>query len=270
MHGGLSDALIRGSVFFAVLAAMALLQAAFPRRPLSLAYRRWPGNLGLVAVDALLLRILLPAGAVGVAAWAAQAHVGLLHQLAVPGWMGFALSLVLLDLLIYVQHVVFHTVPLLWRLHRVHHADQEIDVSTGLRFHPVEILLSMLIKMTAVALLGAPASSVLTFEVLLNGMAMFNHSNLRLPPGVDAVLRRFVVTPDMHRVHHSVLPAETNSNYGFNLSCWDRLFGTYTAQPAKGHDDMQIGLPGFRSGRADGLGALLLIPFLPSDSRRED
>jgi sterol desaturase/sphingolipid hydroxylase (fatty acid hydroxylase superfamily) len=255
------EAFIRFTVFIGVLGAMALLQALFPRRGLSLAYRRWPANLGVVAVNTLLLRLLLPAGAVGVALWAEQAGFGLLHWLAIEGWAAVVVSLLLLDLLIYIQHVVFHAVPLLWRVHRVHHADQEIDVSTGLRFHPLEILLSMFIKMGAVALLGAPAVAVLLFEVVLNGMAMFNHSNVRLPPALDAALRRLLVTPDMHRVHHSVIPRETNSNYGFNLSVWDQLFGSYVAQPEHGHDAMRIGLDAFQSGRADSLKELLLIPF---------
>ena len=175
-------------------------------------------------------------------------------------------SLILLDLLIYAQHVAFHAVPTLWRLHRVHHADQEIDVSTGLRFHPIEILLSMVIKMAAVALLGAPVAAVLIFEMLLNGMAMFNHSNVRLPLRFDAALRCLFVTPDMHRVHHSILPHETNSNYGFNLSLWDRLFRSYVAQPEHGHEGMYIGLNEFQSGRADSLKDLLYMPFYDASS----
>ncbi|MDQ6986571.1 MAG: sterol desaturase family protein, partial [Mariprofundaceae bacterium] len=200
----------------------------------------------------------------------------LLHWLHIEdNWGALALvvvSVLLLDLLIYAQHVLFHAVPVLWRLHKVHHADQEIDVSTGLRFHPIEILLSMLIKMAAVALIGAPVAAVFLFEIILNGMAMFNHSNVRLPLKLDIWLRRLLVTPDMHRVHHSVHQRETNSNYGFNLSIWDRLFGTYVAQPRDGHDDMRIGLPQFQSGRADSLVDLLKIPFKsdsPADNRRQ-
>jgi len=251
----------RLTAFIAILVGMAILQARFPRRLLRLGSRRWPANLGIVALDALILRLLLPAGAVGVALWAEQARFGLLHWLGFSGAPSVLLAVVLLDLLIYAQHVLFHAVPLLWRLHRVHHADQEIDVSTGLRFHPVEILLSMLIKMAAVALLGVPAAAVLLFEMLLNGMAMFNHSNVRLPLRLDELLRRLVVTPDMHRVHHSVLLHEMNSNYGFNLSLWDRLFGSYVAQPERGHDGMRIGLNEFQSERADSLKDLLLLPF---------
>jgi len=256
-----SEAGIRLTGFVGILVVMAALQAAFPRRHLRLGYRRWSGNLGLVVVDAVILRLLLPAGAMGVALWAEQAGFGLFNRLDIGATGTLIASLLLLDMIIYWQHRMFHAVPLLWRLHRVHHADQEIDVSTGLRFHPLEILLSMLIKMGAVALLGVPALAVLAFEVLLNGMAMFNHSNLRLPPGLDGLMRRLIVTPDMHRVHHSVLARETNSNYGFNLSLWDRLFGSYVPQPEKGHDAMTIGLPPYQSGRPDTLRDLLAIPF---------
>jgi len=268
----MQEPLTRFMVFISILLVMMLLQAFFPRRKLDLSYRRWSANFALLAVDALLLRLLLPAGAVGVAFWAVQADFGVLNFFAIEGVAAIIVAVLLLDLLIYAQHVLFHAVPVLWRLHKVHHADQEIDVSTGLRFHPIEILLSMLIKMAAVALIGAPVAAVLLFEILLNGMAMFNHSNVRLPLLLDVWLRRLLVTPDMHRVHHSVHQRETNSNYGFNLSIWDRLFGTYVAQPRDGHDDMRIGLPQFQSGRADSLMDLLKIPFKadsPADNRRQ-
>jgi len=263
----MDEPLSRFLVFISILIVMAVLQTLFPRRPLRLGLHRWAGNFSLVAVNVMLVRLLLPAGAVGAALWAEKAHVGLRHWLHIgaDGWQGAAavfFAVVVLDLLIYAQHVLFHAVPVLWRLHRVHHADQDIDVSTGLRFHPIEILLSMLIKMAAVVVLGAPVAAVLIFEMLLNGMAMFNHSNVRLPLALDAVLRHLLVTPDMHRVHHSVLHAETNSNYGFNLSLWDRFFGTYVAQPELGHDAMQIGLPQFQSGKPDSLKDLLKLPFL--------
>lgn len=261
MEWSWSEAEIRLAGFAGILVAMAVLQSLFPRRPLALGFMRWPANFGLVAVDAVLVRLLLPAGAMGVAMWAEQSGFGLLHWLNAESWAAVLISLLLLDLVIYAQHRIFHAVPLLWRLHRVHHADQEIDVSTGLRFHPLEILISMLIKMSVVALLGAPALAVLGFEVLLNGMAMFNHSNVRLPRGLDALVRHLLVTPDMHRVHHSVLPHETNSNYGFNLSVWDKLLASYIAQPERGHDAMMIGLPSFQSGHPDKLKELLLIPF---------
>jgi sterol desaturase/sphingolipid hydroxylase (fatty acid hydroxylase superfamily) len=179
----------------------------------------------------------------------------------VPAWIAVGVSVILLDLAIYFQHVLFHAVPLLWRLHRMHHADLDIDVSTGLRFHPIEILLSMVIKLAVVIALGAPAVAVLIFEILLNATSMFNHSNVRMSEGFDRVLRWFVVTPDMHRVHHSVLARETNSNFGFNLPWWDRLFGTYRAQPAAGHEVMTIGIEQFRDPRELGLDRMLLQPF---------
>ena len=178
-----------------------------------------------------------------------------------PAGVAIVVSVVLLDFAIYLQHVLFHAVPALWRLHRVQHADQAIDVTTGLRFHPVEILLSMGIKLAVVAALGPPAAAMLIFEVLLNGTAMFNHSNIRLPESVDRVLRLFVVTPDMHRVHHSVIPEETDSNFGFNLPWWDRLLGTYIAQPSKGHDGMTIGIEQFRRLREQWLDKMLTQPF---------
>ncbi len=178
-----------------------------------------------------------------------------------PGWIEFLIAIIVLDLAIYLQHVLFHAAPLLWRLHRMHHQDLDFDVTTGARFHPIEILLSMGIKLMVIAALGPSAAAVLVFEALLNGMAMFNHANAKLPLGLDAILRMFVVTPDMHRVHHSVLPNETNSNFGFNLSVWDRLFGTYRAQPAAGHEAMTIGIEQFREPRELWLDRLLLQPL---------
>src|SRR5205085_1569842 len=192
---------------------------------------RWPGNIGIVVLDTLLVRLAFPITAAGLALLAEARGWGLLHSLDLPGWIAIPLAAILLDLAIYLQHVLFHAVPALWRLHRMHHADQEIDVTTGVRFHPVEILLSMVIKLGVVLALGAPALAVLIFEVLLNATSMFNHDNVLLPQSIDRVLRMIVVTPEMHRVHHSIEPAETNSNFGFNLPWWDRLFGTYCAQP---------------------------------------
>ena len=199
-----------------------------------------------MAVDTLLVRILFPTTAVGLALLAEARGFGLFNVVALPAWVAVVASVVILDLAIYLQHVLFHAVPALWRLHRMHHADLEFDVTTGLRFHPIEILLSMLIKFAVVAALGAPALAVLIFEVLLNATSMFNHGNVRIPAGLDRVLRWLVVTPDMHRVHHSILSRETNSNFGFNLPWWDRLFGTYRAQPAAGHEAMTIGIEQFR------------------------
>jgi len=255
------EALIRLAAFLGVLLLMSLWEVLAPRRPLIQGYHRWPGNLGIVLLNSLLLRLLIPAGAIGAAMWADRHSFGLLDMMELPFPVAVALSVILLDLAIYLQHLLFHTVPLLWRLHMVHHADRDIDVSTGLRFHPVEIILSMLIKMAVIVLLGAPAMAVLIFEVVLNGMAMFNHGNVRMPPTLDHLIRLLFVTPDMHRVHHSVIRRETNSNYGFNLSIWDRIFGTYTAQPAEGHLGMTIGLRQFQNQPAHRLGWMLRLPF---------
>ena len=208
-----------------------------------------------------LVRLLVPVSVVGMAALAQERHWGLLPMLALPDWLAAALALVLLDLAIYLQHVLFHAVPALWRLHRMHHADLDFDVTTGVRFHPLEILLSWAVKVVLLAALGPPVVVVLVFELLLNATSLFNHSNIRLPAGLDAVLRRFVVTPDMHRVHHSALPHETNSNFGFNFPWWDRLFGTYRSQPEAGHAGMTIGIAAFREAGELRLDRLLTQPF---------
>ncbi|MGB8528845.1 MAG: sterol desaturase family protein, partial [Rhodoplanes sp.] len=228
---------IRLAVFGGVFALMAIWELLRPRREQAIPRaRRWPGNIGVVAIDTLLVRVLFPMTAVGLALTAEARGWGLFNALGLPAWIAVVGSVLILDLAIYLQHVLFHAVPGLWRLHRMHHADLEFDVTTGARFHPIEIVLSMTIKLAVVAALGAPALAVLIFEVLLNATAMFNHSNVRLPEGIDRVLRWLVVTPDMHRVHHSIVVRETNSNFGFNLPWWDRLFGTYRAQPAAGHE----------------------------------
>lgn len=221
---------------------------------------RWTNNLGLVVIDTIVLRLSFPILAVGLAVTAQDLGWGLFNIIEVPGWVAVLVSIVVLDLVIYLQHVMFHAVPALWRLHRMHHADLEFDVTTGLRFHPVEILLSMGIKLAVVMALGPPAVAVLIFEVLLNATAMFNHSNVRLPTFVDRILRLIVVTPDMHRVHHSIRPEETNSNFGFNLPWWDRLLGTYKAQPKAGHEDMSIGIEQFRTRRDLWLDRMLVQP----------
>jgi sterol desaturase/sphingolipid hydroxylase (fatty acid hydroxylase superfamily) len=253
---------LRLGIFLGAFAVMALWETLSPRRVRSFQRRfRWSNNIGLVALDAVALRVLFPAAAVGAAVLAEQEGWGLFNVLAVPAWLAVPVAILLLDLAIYIQHVVFHAVPMLWTLHRMHHADLDFDVTTGLRFHPVEIVLSMAIKLAVVTVLGAPPVAVLVFEVLLNATAMFNHSNLRLPDAVDRVLRWIVVTPDMHRVHHSILPHETNSNYGFNTPWWDRLFGTYVPQPAAGHEDMTIGLQSFRTKRDLMLDRMLLQPL---------
>jgi len=253
---------IRLAAFCGVFALMAIWEFIGPRRTQTIGRGwRWPNNLGVVVVDTLLVRILFPTTAVGLALIAGAQGIGLFNVVPLPTWIGVVASVILLDLAIYLQHVLFHAVPVLWRLHRMHHADLDIDVSTGLRFHPIEILLSMVIKLAVVMAVGAPAVAVLIFEVLLNATSMFNHSNVRIPQSLDTLMRWFVVTPDMHRVHHSILQRETNSNFGFNLSWWDRLFGTYRAQPAGGHEAMTIGIEQFRNPRELGLDRMLLQPF---------
>jgi len=256
------ESLIRLAAFGGVLAVMALWEVVAPRRRRSMPrLLRWFGNLGVVAIGTVLIRLVFPVLAVGVAMVAAERGWGLFNVIEVPGWIAFVVSVLLLDLAIYAQHVMFHAVPVLWRLHRMHHADLDFDVTTGVRFHPVELLLSMGIKLGVVAVLGPPAAAVLVFEVLLNATAMFNHGNVRLPLALDRYLRWIVVTPDMHRVHHSVYPVETNSNYGFNLPWWDRLFRTYTAQPRDGHDGMTIGIEQFRTRRDLWLDKMLIQPL---------
>jgi sterol desaturase/sphingolipid hydroxylase (fatty acid hydroxylase superfamily) len=257
-----SELIIRAGVALLLFALLALWELLAPRRTLSVGRKpRWPGNLGIVVLDSVLVRLLIPAAAVGIAVIAAQRGWGLLNITPWPAWLELLIGFLALDLAIYGQHVAFHKVPLLWRLHRMHHADLDIDVSTGLRFHPIEIVLSMLIKMGVVVLIGVPALAVFVFEVVLNATSMFNHSNAAMPLWLDRIARLLVVTPDMHRVHHSILRHETDSNFGFNLPWWDRLFGTYRALPEAGHDGMTIGLPIFRAARESGLDRLITQPF---------
>jgi len=254
---------IRLTFFLGTLVAVAGWEALAPRRQrMASRWARWPSNLGIVALNTVILRAAFPLAAVGMAVLGEQRGWGLLNNVALPIWASFALAVLLLDLAIYLQHVMFHAVPALWRLHRMHHADLDFDVTTGARFHPVEILLSMGIKLGVVAALGAPAVSVIVFEVLLNATAMFNHGNVYLAERLDRVLRWMMVTPDMHRVHHSVVPHETNSNFGFNLPWWDRLLGTYRAQPTAGHEGMTIGLDVFRDPKELRLDRMLLQPFV--------
>ncbi len=254
---------IRLGFFLGILSVVALWELAAPRRRLTVSKPlRWANNLAIVVLNSVVARLVFPVAAMGVAELTAQRGWGVLNWLAVPGWAAVILAVVALDLVIYLQHVMVHALPLLWRLHRMHHADLDFDVTTGARFHPVEIVLSMGIKIGAVTLLGAPALAVLIFEVLLNGTAMFNHGNIRLPLAIDRVLRWLVVTPDMHRVHHSIIAGETNSNFGFNLPWWDRLFQTYRAQPREGHEGMTIGIEQFREPRYLRLHWLLVQPLL--------
>jgi sterol desaturase/sphingolipid hydroxylase (fatty acid hydroxylase superfamily) len=258
----MNEATVRLGAFIGVFTAMALWEVVAPRRPRSYPRaKRWPSNLAIVVLNTALVRILLSATAVSLGALGTQRGWGLFNNLPLPSWSRIITSVILLDLAIYLQHVMFHAVPALWRVHRMHHADLDFDVTTGARFHPIEIILSMLIKFGVIAAIGASAAGVLIFEVLLNATSMFNHGNVRSPVGLDRYLRWLVVTPDMHRVHHSIVVAETNSNFGFNLPWWDRLLGTYRAQPATGHEGMTIGIEQFRAGRELWLDRMLLQPF---------
>jgi sterol desaturase/sphingolipid hydroxylase (fatty acid hydroxylase superfamily) len=253
---------IRLGAFSLVFLGMALWESLWPRRSRAFSRAdRWPHNLGLLLVDIAVTRILAPGAAIAVALTAETHEWGLLHALVLPGWAAVALAVVLLDLTIYFQHVMFHAVPTLWRLHRVHHSDLDFDVTTGTRFHPLEILLSTAIKCAVVAAIGAPVVAVLAFEILLNATSVFNHANARLPRMFEKLLRWVVVTPDMHRVHHSMIYNETNSNFGFNLPWWDRLFGTYRTQPMAGHAAMTIGVDAFRDAEDLRLDRLLVQPF---------
>ena len=257
----IAEPTIRLVAFLGVLVAMVLWEVAAPRRRRDIPrVIRWTNNLALVVVDTAILRLTFPILAVGLAVMAEDRSWGLFNNIDVPVWVAIVISMLLLDLAIYLQHVMFHAVPGLWRLHRMHHADLDFDATTGLRFHPVEILISMGIKLAVVAALGPPAVAVLLFEVILNATALFNHANINLPRPLDRVLRLIVVTPDMHRVHHSVDPRETNSNFGFNLPWWDRLLGTYIAQPAQGHEGMEIGIEQFRTRRDLWLDRMLIQP----------
>jgi sterol desaturase/sphingolipid hydroxylase (fatty acid hydroxylase superfamily) len=255
---------IRLGFFVGVFAAVALWEWVAPRRRLGISKPlRWANNLALVFLNSFVLRLVFPAAAVGMAAVTAQNSWGLFNSYPVPAWLAVLASVIVLDFFIWLQHVMVHAVPLLWRLHRVHHADRDIDVTTGARFHTLEIILSMGIKFAVIVLIGPPVVAVVIFEVLLNATSMFNHGNVRIPERVDRVLRWFVVTPDMHRVHHSVEDDETNSNFGFNLPWWDRLFGTYRAQPRAGHEQMTIGIRTFRDNRhCTWLWGLLWSPFI--------
>ena len=260
--GDTGEAAVRLGFFLGIFALVALWELARPRRRLAQPrWLRWYANLGVAALNTALVWVLVPLAPVALAVIAGIRGWGVLNLVELPFWLEVVLAVVVLDLAIYLQHVVFHAVPALWRLHRMHHADLDFDVTTGARFHPVEILVSAAVKMAAVVLLGPPAAAVLVFEVLLNATSMFNHGNVRLPARLDRILRWIVVTPDMHRVHHSDAPAETDSNFGFNLPWWDRLFGTYRAQPGLGHERMTIGLDRFRERRELHLHRMLTQPL---------
>lgn len=255
--------LLRLVCFMTAFVGCALWEARAPRKTLTQSkWYRWSNNFALVALNSVLLATLIPIAAFQSALIAEQNQWGLFNQISLPIPVTVTLCVLLLDCAIYLQHLVFHRVPLLWRLHRVHHADLDIDVTTGTRFHPIEMILSMLIKIGLVMLLGVPAIAVVVFEVVLNVSAMFNHSNAKLPLSIDKVLRKWVVTPDMHRVHHSVIVKETHSNFGFFLSVWDRWFKTYRAQPQLGHDKVQIGVPEINDGKEQRLDKMLRQPFV--------
>jgi sterol desaturase/sphingolipid hydroxylase (fatty acid hydroxylase superfamily) len=257
-----NEVFLRLGFFAGIFSLMALWEAVSPRRVLQHSKRtRWTNNIGLTFLNTILLRLTFPAAAVGTALLAEEKGWGVFHLFSFPQWMAGLASIMILDLIIYAQHVAFHKIPVFWRLHRMHHIDLDFDLTTGARFHPVEIILSMVLKMGAVAALGAPAWAVVIFEILLNGTSMFNHSNISMNLLADRWIRRVIVTPDMHRVHHSVLIRETDSNYGFNLSWWDRLFGTYRDQPVAGHEAMKIGLANYRSEKWLNLGWMLLVPL---------
>ncbi|MEW5735892.1 MAG: sterol desaturase family protein [Thermodesulfobacteriota bacterium] len=263
-----TETIIRLGTFLGVFAVLATAEVVAPRRRLTTSRgRRWFANLALVALNPLSAALIYPILPVGLALLASERGWGLLNQLALPYGIEVLIGVLVLDFVVYAQHVLFHAIPVLWRLHMVHHADLDFDMTTGLRFHPLEIIVSMAIKLSAVAALGPPLLAVLIFEVALNATSMFNHGNIRIPEKLDRILRLFVVTPDMHRVHHSVVIRETNSNYGFNLPWWDRLLGTYKEQPSKGHTDMVIGLSQFRNPEKLSLPRLLVLPFTGDPGR---
>ena len=254
---------IRMGFFFGMLAIIGVWEILAPKRALTVSKTvRWVNNLGLVFFNSFIIRLVFPIAAIGVAAMAQENGWGLLNNIEMPVWLAAVLAIIIMDLVIYIQHVMVHAIPVLWRLHRVHHADPDYDVTTGARFHTLEIILSMGIKFCTIVLLGPPVFAVIIFEVVLNATAMFNHGNIRLPKSIDQVLRLFLVTPDMHRVHHSIEDDETNSNFGFSLPWWDRLFGTYRDQPRAGHEGMVIGIRQFKKAKdVSWITGMLTLPF---------
>ena len=263
-----NEAAFRFSFFLGILVVVALWEIVSPRRDRTLPrWTRWPSNLGIIAINTIMLRFFFPLVTVGMAISAYANGWGLFNLFELPFWLEVVLAITLLDAAVYLQHRMFHAVPALWKMHRMHHADPDFDVTTGGRFHPIEIVLSMLIKCSVISILGASPMAVIIFEILLNATAMFNHGNIRLPMAVDGALRLFIVTPDMHRVHHSITPSETNSNFGFSLPWWDHLFGTYRAQPEAGHEGMTIGINAFREPTDQRLDNMLMQPFKDSARR---
>lgn len=271
---GLSEPVARLAAFAAIFASLAVLELAAPRleRPElagALKSRRWITNLVIVILSSLALRLVFPLAAVGTALWAEANGFGLFHLIDMPGWLGGIIAFVILDFAVWLEHVASHKIPLLWRIHRMHHADTGMDLTTALRFHPFEIVLSMFWKAGLIVLLGAPALAVLIFEIVLNGSSMFNHANLKLPKRLDLILRRLIVTPDMHRIHHSTDRRESDSNYGFNLSVWDRIFATYTLVPRRGEEEIEVGLAEWRGREPSMLGWSLALPFRSSGARHK-
>ncbi|MEP1448548.1 MAG: sterol desaturase family protein [Paraglaciecola sp.] len=259
----INETWIRLGVFFVVLAVMMLWEFFRPNRlsPVSTG-KRWFSNFSLVLLGSLVAKLMIPTGLAAIAIYAQHNQIGLWNHLSVSLWVSVPASVLLFDCLIYWQHRLFHRVPMIWRIHRVHHADPHLDASTGLRFHPLEIALSLIIKIAAVFLIGAPVLAILTFEVLLNAMAIFNHSNIKLPLKLDKLLRTCIVTQAMHRIHHSQVVHETDSNFGFNLSIWDRLFGSYIEEAANGDEGIKLGLKEYAGAQTNTqLKALLLMPF---------
>ena len=256
------SSLIRLSFFIGFFCLFALWEYLYPRKKLSQnKLIRWLSNLGLIFTNSFLLAVIMPILAFQADLIADKESWGLFNLIEIPNWMAIVVCVVLFDMAIYLQHLLFHRLPILWRLHRVHHTDQDIDVTTASRFHPIEIILSVWIKIACVMLLGAPAIAVVIFEIVLNVSAMFNHSNAKLPLAIDKILRKVIVTPDMHRVHHSIVVKETHSNFGFFLSIWDRIFNTYISQPTGGHENCLIGVPEFRQSREQYLDKMLTQPF---------
>ncbi len=261
-----NETIVRLGFFFGIFLIIGVWELAAPRRPLNASKGiRWYSNIGMVFFNSLVIKFLFPVLATGLAITAGERGWGIFNNISVPFPLVIAISLLIMDGAIYIQHAMFHTLPLLWRFHRMHHTDLDLDVTSGARFHPVEIALSMLIKLALVVIIGPPVIAVILFEIILNLTAMFNHGNIYIPAGIDRILRLFVVTPDMHRVHHSVIPSETNSNYGFNFPWWDRIFGTYLSQPKKGHIGMTIGLNQFRDPKWLHFHNLLIQPFKKQD-----
>lgn len=261
---------IRLSFFFSILLTMMVWEIFAPRRKQKVSKKiRWVNNISLIVINSIIIRLLFPAAAVGIALWCSQNHLGLLNALDIPQWLKIIIAFLVLDLAIYLQHVLFHYLPIFWKVHKVHHADLDFDVTTGLRFHPIEIILSMLIKFMVIIFIGASIESVIIFEIVLNATSMFNHSNIKLPLMIDKYLRYFIITPDMHRIHHSVIPKETNSNFGFNLSLWDRILATYRANAINNQTTMDIGLSEYRNiSQTQNLLGMIKMPFEDNQNRQ--